>query len=251
MSAVIPTCDRHDLLLETVLSVCGQSSPPDDIIVVDNGYAPVAPASLPGDVRLVQIEAGAGVSAARNAGVAASECEYVAFLDDDDRWDVTYLDRVRDAIARSDARPDLVIGRKHREVGGVVTPYKMIDSLDGLRSLLLYMNPGVGGQNLTVRRQFHLELGGFRAQLRASEDRAYLIDAIDRQANICLEPTAIAVKVMHGGPQLTDGRRRIRNVLAFSRVYWRSMERMQRIDNTRKVLYALRGMARARSRPVV
>ncbi len=246
ISAVIPTFDRHHLLPVALASVIGQSSPPDEILVIDNGHAPVPTDLIPRGVRLVRIRAGAGVSSARNVGVTESTHEYVAFLDDDDRWTADYLKEIRAAITAHPTRPDLVIGNKHREVDGVVSPYKMIPSLEGLKDKLLYTNPGVAGQNLTVAREFHVACHrGFRTELRGPEDRAYLIDAIDVGADICLAPLAIVIKVMHPGDQLTDGRR-IRKVLRFSLIYWRSMGRMQRIDNTRKVLYALRDMVKLR-----
>ena len=242
ISAVVPTYDRHHLLPVTLASILAQTSPPDEILVIDNGHDPVPAAIVPSPAQLIRIPAGVGVSVARNVGVEEARHEYVAFLDDDDRWTPTYLERIRAAIERHPVRPTVIIGNKHREVEGVVSPYKMIPSLDGLRHKLLYTNPGVAGQNLTVAKDFHLQVHrGFRPELRGPEDRAYLIDAIDCGAEICLVPDAVVVKVMHPGEQLTDGRR-IRKVIRFSRIYWRSMGRMQRIDNTRKVLYALRDM---------
>jgi glycosyltransferase involved in cell wall biosynthesis len=37
ITAVIPTFDRPELLVKAVASVLGQSSPADEVIVVDNG----------------------------------------------------------------------------------------------------------------------------------------------------------------------------------------------------------------------
>lgn len=250
ITAVIPTFDRPDLLVRAVASVQAQSSPADAIVVVDNGVTPVSDDLLPPEVRLLRIAARAGVSAARNAGAAAAATDYVAFLDDDDRWDSDYLLQVRaviDAAGVDDGRPDVIIGRKDREIDGVVAPYKQITTLAGLRDVLMVKNPGVGGQNLTVRTAFFARHGGFRLRLRGGNDRAFLIDAIDHGATIRLAPAAIVVKVIHPGEQITDGRHAFRNTLAFLRTYGASMTRSQRRKNLRKLRHAAAKAIRRRA----
>jgi glycosyltransferase involved in cell wall biosynthesis len=235
VTAVIPTFDRPGLLVRAVASVQGQSSPADAIIVVDNGVSAVPADLLPPEVRLLRIAARAGVSAARNAGARAAHTEYVAFLDDDDRWDIDYLRHVRAAISQPGPRPDVVIGRKDREVDGVVAPYKQITSLVGIRDVLMVKNPGVGGQNLTVRAGFFASGGCFRVELCGGNDRAFLVDAIDLGAHVRLAPDAIVVKVIHEGEQITDGHSSVRNTTDFMRAYWRSMSWSQRRRNVRKL----------------
>ena len=184
-----------------------------------------------------------------NAGIEAAANEYVSFLDDDDRWTPTYLEEVRAAILSHPRRPHVVLGNKHRESRGEVAPYKMIRSLDGLRETLLYKNPGVAAQNLTLRRSFHLDVHpGFRTELHSSADRAYLIDAIDCGADICLAPRAVVIKVMHEGDQMTDNKE-FQKVLRFSRLYWRSMGWHQRFRNIRRLARAAVQLGGARKPP--
>ncbi len=41
ISAVVPTFDRHHLLPLALQSILAQTSAPDEILVIDNGYDPV------------------------------------------------------------------------------------------------------------------------------------------------------------------------------------------------------------------
>lgn len=235
IAAVIPTFDRPDLLVKAVASVLGQSSPADEIIVVDNGTVEVPTGLLPPSVQVLRIAPRAGVSAARNAGASAATSEFVAFLDDDDRWDLAYLAEVRAAVQGHAVTPDVVLGRKDREVDGVVSRYKEITSLESLRDLLMVKNPGVGGQNITARRAFMQGFGGFRTELHGPEDRAFLVDALDHRAEVVLAPKAIVVKVIHPGEQITDGRHSLRSTWRFLRIYWRTMNRRQLAKNLKRL----------------
>ena len=249
IAAVIPTFDRPELLVKAVASVVAQQSPADEIIVVDNGTMSVSPEILPAGVRLLRIAPRAGVSAARNAGASAATSEYVAFLDDDDRWDPDYLLEVRAAIMSRPSRPDVILGRKDREVDGIVARYKEITSLEGLRDVLMVKNPGVGGQNLTARRAFIPTFGGFRTALHGPEDRAFLVDALDHGADVVLAPRAIVVKVIHPGEQITDGRHSIRSTWRFLRIYGRTMTGRQRRKNIKRLIRAIRANGLPTRRP--
>ena len=88
VTVVVPTYNRAALLAATLRSVLEQQPPAAEVIVVDDGSpddtaARVAPLVSAGHVRYLA-QANAGLSAARNAGLAAASSDYVLFLDDDD-----------------------------------------------------------------------------------------------------------------------------------------------------------------------
>jgi GT2 family glycosyltransferase len=89
VSAVITTFNYARFIPAAIESVLSQTLRPDEIIVVDDGStddtAEVVARYAERGVRYVYKENGGG-SSARNAGIAASKCELVAFLDADDRW---------------------------------------------------------------------------------------------------------------------------------------------------------------------
>jgi glycosyltransferase involved in cell wall biosynthesis len=110
VSVVIPVYNAERFLAEAIAGALKQTRPPAEIVVVDDGStdrsADVA-VSFPG-VRVIR-QANTGPAAARNAGVAAARGDCVAFLDADDVWLPTKLERQAAALA-CDPAPDVVFG---------------------------------------------------------------------------------------------------------------------------------------------
>jgi glycosyltransferase involved in cell wall biosynthesis len=95
VSAIIPTYNRASRVCEGVESVLKQTYSNVEIIVVDDGSTDDTQARLTqfGNRIHVVTQANAGPSAARNHGIAVSRGEIIAFLDSDDVWLPTKLER--------------------------------------------------------------------------------------------------------------------------------------------------------------
>ena len=103
ISAVIPTFNRGHCLLRAINSILAQTTPVDEIIVVDDGsndktYDLLLKSELLDtrgqlpNIRYLYQE-NKGVSAARNLGIKEAENEYIALLDSDDAWIETKIER--------------------------------------------------------------------------------------------------------------------------------------------------------------
>lgn len=88
ISVVIPTYNRAATIGAAIRSVLAQDSPPDEIIVIDDGSTDGTEEALAefGDALQVLRKPNGGVSSARNAGVRVARSEWIAFLDSDDVW---------------------------------------------------------------------------------------------------------------------------------------------------------------------
>ena len=102
-SVVIPLYNKAPYVAKAIGSVLVQSYKDYELIVVDDGSqdgsAKIASRCIEGraNCQLIKQE-NAGVSMARNKGVAASQGLYLCFLDADDWWEPTFLDEMSKLI---------------------------------------------------------------------------------------------------------------------------------------------------------
>lgn len=101
MSVVIPAHQGAATIGETLESIARQSMAPAEVLVVDDGStdgtADVAAAHHVG-ARVIRLHGNHGVAFARNVGLREATGDLVAFVDQDDLWVSTRLERVHDAF---------------------------------------------------------------------------------------------------------------------------------------------------------
>lgn len=95
VSVVVPTYKRPLHVKEAVDSVLSQTSTDFEVIVVDDGSGEetVSQYSFPEQVKLTCLERNVGDATARNIGVSQARGRYLAFLDSDDIWLPSKLER--------------------------------------------------------------------------------------------------------------------------------------------------------------
>lgn len=88
VSAVVTAYNSERYIADAISSIRAQSRLPDEIIIVDDGSSDATRSvveGLGGGLRYMY-QSNRGEGAARNAGIAASRCDFIAFLDADDAW---------------------------------------------------------------------------------------------------------------------------------------------------------------------
>ena len=170
VTIIVPAFDMDRFVERTLLSAIGQTYRNLEIIVIDDGstdktlqIARRVAAEHP-KVRVVSV-ANAGVAAARNMGIELADSLYVAFLDADDLWHPSKIERQVAALAAHG---------HSEEWAACYSLYRMIDEDDmvvdngvpaeargDFFDAQLLWNPVGNGSNLLVRRDVALAVGGF------------------------------------------------------------------------------------------
>ena len=159
VSVVITNHNYRAFVIEAIESVLSQQHRPSQVIVVDDGStdgsADFIRQSFPADLVTVIATENRGQLAAFIAGVAAVQCEIVAFLDADDAWEPNYLTRLADIYR---ARP---------EIDFVFTNMRFFDQRDGVMS----------GESCSHDFGLSILLGAFHTQFQGTATSAVSLRA--------------------------------------------------------------------------
>lgn len=171
ISVIIPTNRGGPYLAEAVASLRAQTFAPSEILLVDDGSpAPgLEDTSRALGLRYVRQEP-SGIAAARNTGVRHVDSEWVAFLDDDDRWDP---DRLRAQLAALAHAPDAIAcftGGDYIDADGkpIGEPWGAPDATND--DMLRGRAAAPRITTLLVRRDAYVAVGGCRTRMEPSED---------------------------------------------------------------------------------
>ncbi len=103
VSVVIPTYNRSDVISRAVQSALDQTLSDIEVIVVDDASDDETSSILESysdQIQFYSHSTNKGGSAARNTGIKAASGEYIAFLDSDDTWDPTKLEKQVELLER-------------------------------------------------------------------------------------------------------------------------------------------------------
>jgi glycosyltransferase involved in cell wall biosynthesis len=96
VSVIVPAYNCGEYIGEAIESILGQTRVPDEIIVVNDGStddtARVVSRYRHSGLRYVE-QQNSGIAATRNRGLSLAHGDYIGFLDGDDRWRPTMLEK--------------------------------------------------------------------------------------------------------------------------------------------------------------
>jgi len=202
VSVVIPTRHRPGSLRLALESVLAQTHPVREVVVVIDGPDPATESMLHAQghprVRKITLPVPVGGSDARNAGVEAAGSEWIAFLDDDDEWLPTKIERQLAMLPQAEGDPILSCRFLARtDAGDRVWPDRLPRAAEPLCEYLLVRH-GIGRSDgfvatpTILTRRSLLRRVPFRSGLKKHQDWDWILRATREGARVFFCPEVLA-----------------------------------------------------------
>ena len=235
VSIVVPCYNYGKYLAECLRSIHAQTFKDYEIIIVDDGstddseQVAAAHKSLFGKDRFRYIyQDNAGVSAARNAGIQAAQSEFITFIDADDVWLPTYLEKQVEII-KSSTRISLcytwraLYDNKSRDRSGKSNEPK--NPVGQSLTALLLENP-CSASGVITKIDLIRKLGGFDRRFSSASDwHMWLRLAASGRVELIREP--LVLYRIHPDAMSGDNHRMNKErVMIFKEVYQTNRHRL-------------------------
>lgn len=181
ISVVIPLYNKESLIGRTIKTVLNQSNQDFEIVVVNDGSIDDSVAEVEkfqdSRIRLIR-QQNAGVSAARNRGVAEARGEFVAFLDADDEWDKDYLATQYESTQKYPDCDIFAMNYEFRDINGkkssTIINKLPFNNADGVLSNYFEVascsHPPLWTSAVMVRKSAFQNIEGFPIGIKSGED---------------------------------------------------------------------------------
>lgn len=185
VSVIIPVYNGENYISETIDSVIAQTEKSWEIIAINDGSTDRSRDILektakndPGRIRVISVSNG-GVSRARNTGVSNARGTYIAFIDQDDLWAPSKLQRQLEQF-RADSELGLsftnesIIDQKGHRVRENVLCLTTSKNRGLVFGRLVFDN-FIPISSVMLKKELFMDAGGFNPRYTLAEDYDFLL----------------------------------------------------------------------------
>ena len=209
ISVVIPTYNRRHLLQKAIDSVLTQTYPHFELIVVDDcstdGTEHFVKSLSDKRISYTKHKQNKHASASRNTGIKLSKGEFIAFLDDDDKWLPTKLEKQIALIKRSSISTGLIYCwmdyiNQNEQITSTVRP-----TVKGNVFQHVFDKQGIGGcPTLLIRKSVIKDCGFFDETLLRGNDGDFIRRICLKYKVDFIPEVLVKVSTEHGNSRISD-----------------------------------------------
>lgn len=192
VSVIVPVYNAEPWLAETLESILGQTAPPQQVIVVDDGSTDQSATVARRYAKYIQLvqQPNAGCAHARNGGVDLAQGELLAFLDADDCW---FPEKLALQLAALQQAPAL------EAVFGQMEQRSAVESTEQNEFVFnAHVQDGYNLNTILIRRQAFQRIGAFDPTLHLINSLEWVWRARRMGLAAQILPQVVAWRRVHG-----------------------------------------------------
>ncbi len=188
ISVIVPTYNLGHYLPDALESIFKQNNNELEVIVVDDGSDDMTSQVVHdfGNKICYVKQANKGAAAARNTGVSLAQGKYLAFLDADDIWLPTKLDKQLEKIVNNDA--DIVFSL----IEQFISPE--FQSSSAIKNKIL---PGYCLSTMLIKTSVFLSIGCFNEETKLGEFIEWYLKAKNMDWKVIVIDEVLAMRRIH------------------------------------------------------
>jgi len=172
VSIIIPTYNRRQLIARSIESVLNQTYRDFELIIVDDGSTDGTGEVVAGfndeRIRYIRCEENRGEAAARNVGIKAARCDYIAYQDSDDEWLPEKLARQMELLKNASPQFGVIYTgfwktENHRRI---YIPFSWVNQKNGDIHKELLKGNFIGSPVVLLKKECFDKVGLFDERLR-------------------------------------------------------------------------------------
>ncbi|MDA7489768.1 glycosyltransferase family 2 protein [Candidatus Pelagibacter ubique] len=213
---IIVTHSRPNFLRKCIKSIISQSLRPSTIYIVNNNqfkdYNKKIYEEYKKTINIEYIDNFNSIHKIRNDIAFKINCDYLAFIDDDDQWESDYILKSFNLIIKKDLDAIYTSMNVHDEKGNKISELNLKNTYQ-LSELMIY-NPGFLTSNLIVKKKVFKDLDGFSFKY-GSADKHFFIRILKENYKFYLNPERLVIRTEHKKQFSKDYRDMFREKIKF------------------------------------
>lgn len=207
ISVIIPVYNGERYLAETVESILAQTLLPNEIVVVDDGSTDGTStvAARFGNTLRYDRQPHRGLAATLNQGLRLAQGDLLAFLDSDDLWLTTKLEK-QVAVLQADSKLDGTFCHLTSFLSPDVDP-----AIGQRLQVPTAAQPGLFKSAMLIRRESFFRVGWFDETIHMGDFIDWYVKAQERKLAMAMLPEVLVQRRIHGNnaslrdrPQIND-----------------------------------------------
>lgn len=217
VSVIVPTYNRPEYLKKALASILSQTFTNFEVVVVDDGVEERAQSVVEEvkdfRVRYIKHESNRGAAAARNTGAREAKGNYIAFLDDDDEWEVSKLKiqyEIAEKYKKTIGFTFCAIDLFREDTEKTTTQLFRKEGIHNFYEDLLDHRIRILTSSLFIKKEVFHSVGGFDESFPSSQEWELLIRVSKEHDGYALNKVLVHMKFLSGWHIGGDLARRIK-----------------------------------------